>query len=234
MRLDVNPGAEQARRWLEEELAKDEYNDGRSLLERVLRWIGEQLTRAESTTEAGTSLSAHPVVIALVVAVLIAILVLLLTRVRGQRRAAEASDRGLGALALSAPQFRDLAATALREGRWNDAVINYTRAVARDASDRTLLSDAPSLTAHEVGARLSAVFPSHGPALHRTMDLFDAVRYGRYAAAAPDAEQARSTCQALRDARPDLTAAPPSAKQSASAARAVVAHEFAAQERAPR
>lgn len=230
MRLDVNPGAEQARRWLEEELARDEYNDGRSLLERVLRWLGEQLTRAESSTEQGTSFTTHPLVIALVAAVLIGVLVLLLTKVRGQRRAVEASKRGLGALTLSPPQFRDLAATAMREGRWNDAVIHYTRAIARDASDRTLLTDAPSLTAHEVGARLSAVFAGHGPAIQRTMDLFDAVRYGGHAAAGPDAEHARATCEALRDARPDLAAAPTAASQPQSVSSAVLAHEFVADE----
>lgn len=211
MRLDLNPGAEQARRWLEEELARDEYHDGRSLLERVFRWLAEQLAKAQSTTDQGPGFAAHPVVIALVAAVLVGAIVLLLTKVRAQRRV-EPGDGSIGALTLSAPQFRDRAAAAMREGRWNDAIVHLTRAIARDASDRTLLADAPSLTAHEVGARLAAVFPGHGPAVLRTMDLFDAVRYGRYAATEPDAKHARATCESLRDARPDLPAVTPLAQ----------------------
>jgi hypothetical protein len=82
-------------------------------------------------------------------------------------------------------EFRDRG-RAVREGRWNDAVIDFTRAIAREAADRTLLSDAPSLTAHEIGAQLAPVFPEHAEATARTMDLFDSVRYGRYAATEAD------------------------------------------------
>lgn len=212
MRLDLNPGAEEARRWLEDELARDEYHDGRSLLERVFRWFAEQLAKAQSATDQGPGLAVHPVVIALVAAALVGAIVLLLTKVRAQRRAVEPADGSIGALTLSAPAFRDRAAAAMREGRWNDAIVLYTRAIARDASDRTLLADAPSLTAHEVGARLASVFPGHGPAVLRTMDLFDAVRYGRYGATEPDAEHARATCESLRDARPDLPGVTPRAQ----------------------
>jgi hypothetical protein len=129
---------------------------------------------------------------------------LLLTRIRAERRAVEDSTGVLGELALTASQYRDRGAAALREGRWNDAVVEYTRAIARDAADRTLLADAPSLTAHEVGQRLTPVFPAHEAAVGRSMDLFDAVRYGRYAASAGDADHLAETCKTLRDARPVL------------------------------
>ncbi|MGV1008721.1 MAG: DUF4129 domain-containing protein [Dermatophilaceae bacterium] len=215
MRLDVNPGTEQARAWLQEELAKDEYHDGRSLIERVVRWIGEVLAKAQSATETGPGLAVHPIVIAVVAAAVVGVLVLALTKVRAGRRATQPRDQSLGALSLRPSQFRDRAAAAMREGRWSDAVLHYTRAIARDASDRTLLTDAPSLTAHEVGLRLAVVFPDHGPAAQRTTDLFDAVRYGRYAADASDAEHARATCEALRDARPQLTGTAPLAPSPA-------------------
>ena len=80
------------------------------------------------------------------------------------------------------------------------------RALARGAADRTLLTDAPSLTAHEIGAQLAPVFPEHEPAIRRTMDLFDAVRYGRYAATEADAGIVRDTEATLRKAKPVLAA----------------------------
>jgi hypothetical protein len=204
MRADLNPGADEARAWLEEELAKDEYHDGRSVLERIFRWLAEQLEGLQNSTVDGPGFGLPPAAVAFLAAVVVAAIVLLLTRIRAERRAVEDSTGVLGELALTASQYRDRGAAALREGRWNDAVVEYTRAIARDAADRTLLADAPSLTAHEVGQRLTPVFPAHEAAVGRSMDLFDAVRYGRYAASADDADHLAETCKTLRDARPVL------------------------------
>lgn len=209
MRVDLNPDADQARAWLEEELAKDEYHDGRSLLERILRWLSEQLEALQGSTVDGPGFGLPPVAVALLAAVLVAAIVLLLTRIRAERRAVEEPTGAIGELTLTATQYRDRAAAALREGRWNDAVVHYTRAIARDAADRTLLADAPSLTAHEVGVRLRLVFPASAAPIGRSVDLFDAVRYGRYAATGDDARLLADTCDTLRDARPVLDRVPP-------------------------
>ncbi len=79
----------------------------------------------------------------------------------------------------------------------------------RDADDRTLLTDAPSLTAHEVGQRLSQVFPEHAGDVTRATDRFDAVAYGRLAASREDALEVRTTAETLRRARPRLAATAP-------------------------
>lgn len=204
---DINPDGPEARRWLLEELAKDDYRDERPLLSRIIEWIGdvlrELLSRFTGTAVPGGGVP--PILTALVVVVLLAGLALLLSRVRRERRTVSESEAVLGDLDLSVVEFRDRGRAAIRNGRWNDAVIEFTRAIAREAADRTLLSEAPSLTAHEIGTQLAPVFPDHAAATARAMDVFDAVRYGRYAATETDARAAQTHDETLRKARPVLT-----------------------------
>jgi hypothetical protein len=205
---DVSPDGPQARQWLTEELAKDDYRDGRPLLSRIIEWvvdlINELLSRLNGTGPTGPG--APPIAVALVVGLVVAAIALLLTRIRRERRTVTDSEAVLGDLDLTAPQFRDRGRAAMRDRRWNDAVIEFTRAIAREAADRTLLADAPSLTAHEIGLQLAPVFPDHLDTTSRTMDLFDAVRYGRYAATHDDARLAQDHDETLRKAKPVLAA----------------------------
>jgi hypothetical protein len=110
----------------------------------------------------------------------------------------------LGDSVLTADQLRREAERALADGRFDDAVLAWTRAIARDAESRTLLPDARSMTAHEVGAALAVAFPSQVADISRTMDLFDAVAYGDLTASRDDALTARSTDAALHEAKPVL------------------------------
>ncbi len=205
---DVEPSGTQARQWLAEELAKPDYHDGRPLLSRIVDWIIEQI--AELLSRIGgtgpTGPGAPPILVALLVALIIAGLALMLRRVRRERTTVAADGAVLGELSYTPAEFRDRGRAALREGRWDDAVVEFTRALAREAADRTLLSEAPSLTAHEVGTQLAPVFPTHAAAVAAGMDLFDKVRYGRYAATEADATAAAGLDETLRRAKPVLTA----------------------------
>ncbi len=205
MRGEVDPGPQQARQWLEEELARDEYHGGESALARVGRWLADQLAALQSAPAESGAPSVPPAVSAALLALLLGALALLLTRVRTNRRAATHRRAVLGGVAAGAAELRRRGEAALREHRWDDAVVHYTRAIARDGADRTLLADIPSLTAHEVGIRLAEVFPDHADAVQRCTDVFDAVRYGRYTATGGDAHHVRATCEALRSARPLLS-----------------------------
>lgn len=202
---DVDPSADEARRWLLDELAKPEYEDRRSFLTRLIDWVADWLNGLTPTGNPD-GLQVPPVLLVLGAVLVVGAIVVLLTRLRGERAAAQdAESRAvLGDLDLSSNEFRDRGLAALREGRWGDAVVELVRALAREAADRTLLQDAPSLTAHEVGTQLAPVFPEHEPATRRAMDLFDAVRYGRYAAREADALAVRDLEATLRKARPNL------------------------------
>ncbi len=203
---DLDPSSPDARRWLTDELAKPDYEDTRTILQRIADWLYERLLGVTPTVPRISGDETSLVWLGIVVALIIGVIILILSRVRAERVVVEQDRSVLGGLDLSADEFRERGAAALREGRWNDAVIEYTRAVAREAADRTLLSDAPSLTAHEIGGQLTQVFPVHADPVRAGMDRFDAVRYGEYAAAEADARATAELDTTLRRAKPELSA----------------------------
>lgn len=204
---DLDPSGEEARRWVGEELAKGEYQDTRSLFERFMRWLGDLLADLQDNQGTG-GVSLPPLVIGVVVVLILAGVAYLLTKIRVEQKTVADRAAVLGDSQLSADQLRERAAAAMAEGRWGDAVLGLTRAIAREADDRTLLTEAPSLTAHEVGSQLSVVFPTHGAEAMAAMDLFDAVAYGGRHATRDDAETLRATEETLRRARPELPKSP--------------------------
>lgn len=213
---DLNPDANQARQWIVSELADPAYQDKRSFGQRLLDWLGSLFDRLQPDTPDISVFQVPTWVLALGAAVLIAGIAFLVSRLRSEKAAAESTESRavLGELDLTSNQFRERGLAALQDRRWGDAVVELTRAIAREAADRTLLSDAPSLTAHEIGTQLAPVFPEHDPATRRVMDLFDAVRYGRYAARESDAITVRDTESTLRKAKPVLTAVGTGQEQS--------------------
>ena len=117
---DLNPDGSEARQWLADELANDEYRDGRPLLTRIIEWLVDVITdllsgfRVTGVSGGG----APPIVVALVVVVLLAGLALLLSRLRRERRTVSSTDAVLGDLDLSVVEFRDRGRASIREGRW--------------------------------------------------------------------------------------------------------------------
>lgn len=213
---DLDPAGDEARRWVADELANDGYRDTRSLFERLMRWLGQRLADLQDGQGTG-GVSLPPFVIALVVVAAAVGIGYLLTRVRAEATTVKDRRTVLGSSALTAEQLRVRGAAAMSENRWDDAVLDYTRAIARDADNRTLLTDAPALTAHEIGDQLAAVFPAHAGAVHASTDLFDAVAYGGRQAERADAETVRSTEETLRRARPELTRTPVASAPAGSA-----------------
>lgn len=204
---DLDPDAGQARQWVLDELAGPDYGDTRPFWERFVQWVTDLFMSLMPNTDGPQALQIPPVVLALLIAAALAGVGWLLSRLRRERKAAAGDDqdkRVLGELDLSATEFRDRGLAAIRDGRWGDAVVEFTRAIARDAADRTLLVDAPSLTAHEIAGQLAPVFPTHGPDIDSATNLFDAVRYGRYAATESDAGHVRDLAATLHTAKPDL------------------------------
>jgi hypothetical protein len=200
---DLDPSTEQARQWMSEELARSEYQDTRSLFQRLMDWLAERLADLQGTQGTG-GVSLPPLVITGVVVLIVVGIAFLLTRIRVESRAVAERKTLLGNSALTAEQLRREAERALAENRFDDAVLAWTRAIARDAESRTLLPDAPSMTAHEVGTALAVAFPAHVDDIASTMDRFDAVAYGDQAASRDDALATRATDAALHGARPVL------------------------------
>lgn len=176
-------------------------------LDSVGRWI---LDRLGNLLEGARRLSEiSPAVTVLMALVVVALLVWILPRVRRERVVARPGGSVLEDPTITSRLYRDLAAQAIRDGRYDDAVLDGFRAIARDLSDRRVLHDAPGRTAHEVSLELAQPFPDHADRLARAADLFDSVRYGHRHASASQAEQMHLLDADLVTTRPLLGASPP-------------------------
>ena len=199
----LDPTPDQARAWLEQELHRPGYQD--PWLDSVLRWIGDHLRALLDGVSnlAGVS----PVISGLMALAVIALLAWVLPRVRR-----ESVGAGGGAvledLRITPRTYRDRAAKAFEDGRYDDAVLDGFRAIAKDMSDRTLLADAPGRTAHEVSLALAQPFPGHADRLAQAANVFDAVRYGHRGATADQATEAQRLDAELVRTRPALATSP--------------------------
>lgn len=198
----LDPGNEEARRWLEDELSSAVYREHNDPIQRLLDAI-ERFIDALLRADPSAAGALPSVVAGAVTAVVVALLLFSLRHVRRDRRHVGADAATvLGGERLTAARFRERSALALREGRYAAAVVDAMRAIAQGASERTLLDGAPSLTAHEIALRLREPFPDHGADLHWAADLFDEVAYGRHEPGRAHAERIVALDTALTAARP--------------------------------
>jgi hypothetical protein len=194
----LQPSGEEGRSLLRHELLHGEYHR-HHLLQRLLDWLWRRLqggVGAASGTSVVTTL-----VTMLVAAVLLVGLVVLLSRVRRDRRRRAPAGAVIPEDRPSADALRQQAETALREGRYGEAVTDAFRALAVRQVERGRLRDQPGATAHEVAATLASSYPGHGEQVARTADLFDATLYGDRPAGPDDAAGVLSLDDALAGAR---------------------------------
>jgi hypothetical protein len=198
----LDPSSDEARRWLQEELAKGAYNPQPGLVERFLEWLDRLLS---TTTESGAPSFLLPVVVVLVLAVLA--LVLLTVLRRETRPAGPGSGHVLDVPDVDAATLRRRARAAAERADWDGAVLDGVRTVARSGVERAVLDDAPGRTAHEVALALGDPFPTESAALLRAADSFDAVRYGHRRATQEQARDVLALDDRLVATRP-ASAAP--------------------------
>ncbi|WP_406831922.1 DUF4129 domain-containing protein [Pedococcus sp. KACC 23699] len=205
----LEPGNDEARRWLRDELAKPAYRDTRDPLQRAMDAIGRWLSDLLNGMH-GPSNPLPTAVAVLVTLALVALVVHTLRFVRRTRRGpGEGASAVLGDERLTAAQYRTRAEQALDDGRYADCVLDALRAVAAGAVERTLLEDVPSLTAHEIATRLESPFPGQAQDLRAAANRFDAVAYGGQEATRSDAERLLAldrTIATARPVRPQVTA----------------------------
>ncbi|GAB3066697.1 DUF4129 domain-containing protein [Pedococcus soli] len=208
----IDPGNDEARTWLRDELAKPAYRDTRDPLQRAVdafeQWLTDLLSRAHTPS------NPLPTIVAVLVALALVALVAYSLRFvrRTERRAADGPGTVLGDERLTAAQYRARAEQALAEQRHGDCVLDALRAIASGAVERTLLEDAPSLTAHEIAGRLGSTFPEQAQDLRAAADRFDAVAYGDEPASRADAEDLLSLDRVIAAARPHRAQVEASAK----------------------
>ena len=171
----LDPSSPEAQQWVRDELANGQYLTEPSWWQRLLEWLS-RLFGGES----GPGLLPSWVVV-LVVAALLAVVALVVVRLvrpesvtrRRTSTAAPVDDEG-----LSAADYRRRAHASRDRGDWDAALLDAYRALAASAVERTLLTELPGRTAHEVAVSLAPVFPDHAEALASAASSFDDVRYG--------------------------------------------------------
>ena len=212
----LDPGNDQARSWLLQELSKPPYRDPRDPFTRAIQAFEQWLFNLLN----GIHVEVHPLptFVAVLGAVLLLVLLVFVLRFvrRTPRGPRAASPAVLGDERLSADQYRERARRAFDGQRYAECVLDALRAIAQGAVERTLLDDAPSMTAHEIGTRLSRVFPTAATELRWAADRVDAVAYGHLTASRADATRLLELDRNLADLRPARLGPPPSVEDRAS------------------
>ena len=199
--VPVEPDADQARNWLENELSKAEYQDAQpGLLERALARILEFLQDLLSGIQ-GVGAPVGILFLALGALVLLALAVLVVRpRLNARRKPAGLFDETTAD--QDAAAHRALAEQAAHAGNWDAALAERLRAILRSAEERVILHPQAGRTAHEAGTSLSAVFPAAAAEIRWLSRRFDEVRYGGSRAAEPDARRAAELDEQLLGSQP--------------------------------
>jgi hypothetical protein len=172
----LDPDAPEARRWLEDELAKPEYRSAQPTpfdlaMQQVRDWF---VSLFEGASGVPAPLLVLLLVIAIVLVVVIGLLVFGLPRLRRRQRPTaplfDDDRRDLAAL-------RAAASAAAQAGDWPVAIEERFRAIVRGAVDRDLVRVHPGTTARGVAVAASTPFPGHAASLQSAAAEFDAVRY---------------------------------------------------------
>ena len=199
--VPVDPDAETARRWAEQELADPIYHRGESLLQVVLRWIQEQLAAAQNALSTMDGRSAA-LVLGSVVIVGVVVTLLVVGPVRRSRRSQRSSVEVFVDDNRTAAELRRSADTLAAAGRWSEAVLDRFRAILRSLEKRAVVDERPGRTAHEAAVQAAAVLPPCAADLHRASRMFDDVCYGDVEARRDDDAWLRQVDDAVQNTRP--------------------------------
>lgn len=182
MKLDIpiEPDADEARRWLEDELAKPVYSgEGKSWFERALEWIQDFLKSLPTIGRGDGGLLNPGVIVAIVLGIaVIGLLIWVLVGRKNLRRRAEQSAAMFEDDPRTAAEIAASAREAALAGDWHTAVLEQFRAMVRKIEERGVVDVVPGMTAHEFTLAAGLVMPDHALDLARAGDVFDEVRYG--------------------------------------------------------
>ncbi len=200
--IPVDPDAEQARRWIVEELSKPAYQAAQpSWFDRASSAFWNWLT---SLHIGGGASWPVILIVVLVVAVAVTAAFLVFGAPRRNRRSALNGALFGADDVRSADLLRASASAAAASGKWSLAIEESFRAIARGLVERTIVTASPGTTARDFAARSGAPFPPFAARLAAAARDFDDVRYlGRSGSEEAYLRLAQLE-QELRRARPTL------------------------------
>ena len=171
----LDPSSPEAQQWVRAELAGSEYVTEPSIWQRFLEWLSSLF---DGRSGPGLLPSWGVVLVVAVLLAVVALVVLRLVRPEAVTRRRASATAPLDDEGLSAADYRRRARESTDRGDWDAVLLDGYRAIAASALERTLLTELPGRTAHEVSIALAPVFPVHADALASAASSFDDVRYG--------------------------------------------------------
>ncbi|WNM23870.1 DUF4129 domain-containing protein [Demequina capsici] len=204
--IPVEPGADEARRWAEQELSKADYRQGASLADRIAQWLSDVLNNLLSSDGGGGLTPLGYVLALLVVAALIGAAIAIARPLLARRRTERADV--LAGEARSASELEAAAQAAASRALWREAVVDRFRAIVRSAEERALIDPRPGRTADEASADTAAVVPAVAHELRLAARVFDEVRYSDRPATESDYAAVSQAADALASARRAPTSVP--------------------------
>jgi hypothetical protein len=197
----VQPDRGQARRWAQEELSRPEYaRDRPGWFARLIDWLNDHLQRASG--HLGIGGGQLLALIAILVVGAVVLVVVLRRNVRLRVATPAHAPSVLGATTRTGAEHRRLAEQAFADGRYDEAVREWLRALARRLDERGLVDPQPGRTADELAAETAQLLPAFGAELGWAAGTFDAVSYGSRPARRADAARMRELEAAVEAARP--------------------------------
>lgn len=210
MTAPLAPSADEARRWLQEELAKPRYSGARpGLLDRLATAFSDWLDSLRFGGVSGTP-ALLLVVLLVVVAAGLVVLFAIYGLPRLNRRSTPADPLFGDDDTRPARDLRASAERAAAEGDFDLAVIETYRALARALSERGLVATSPGTTAHSFAVRAAAVFEPRRGEILGAARAFDGVRY-------LDRTGTEADFVRLRDLDRELEATPADARERSGA-----------------
>ncbi|WP_084077126.1 DUF4129 domain-containing protein [Demequina sp. NBRC 110057] len=187
--IPVDPGADEARKWAEEELAKSEYqSEPVTWLDSFGRWLADIFS---GFGDFGSGLSLPGILVLIVVVIaLVGLVVWLVVGPMRRSRVARSSAPVLEDDARSAEEMEAAARAAAGRSDWDLAVTEIYRALVRRLDGRGVVDVSDGMTADEAARAIGAAVPVVGGAIAAVAHDFDVARYGAGGLASPAWERA--------------------------------------------
>jgi Domain of unknown function (DUF4129) len=181
-------------------LSRPEFQRHKSLLERVLDWIGDQLSRFSFGIGGGPGFAGDLIGLVLLVGALVLVVVLLRSIRRVPRRTAPEPELSVEEAARrSASDWRTDAERFEAEQRWREAMRARYRELVRMLVDDGALVDVPGRTTGEYERELAAARPAAADAFRVLTALFEDVWYGGQPATAEQQQRFRALAAHVRE-----------------------------------
>lgn len=208
--VPVDPGRDEARRLLLDELADPAYAQAQpNPVLRAILWVVNRILDALQNVPGNGSGVGAVVAAAVGVGAVVLIAWLVAGPMRRTSRVRRASGDVFGGTTLTADEHRAAARAAAAAGRWREAVQEAFRGLARGLDERAVIEVRAGLTAHEIAVAAAPRFPGEAGALSGAASAFDDVTYGDREGDRAVFEAVTATDRRLDQARPVRDASAP-------------------------